>query len=382
MKAVNLDLVHTEHPLYAKLQSMGMPANKTEQYRNFAIKPLLAQKYHFYNPEKSVPKEGEKLVITNGSVSEFPSGVQVRYESDFVCDNAHYDVLYFYSHAVSVQTIYVEVTRESRFELEHICNQAETFLPYRIVISTAKNIHVEIFETFRFDASEQSFVLYGLDAFVNTDTTLRWIRNASINQAQAKLVGTHRFDVAREGALELNTFDFGDANALHLYKIDLAEHAWSRAAHLLYANTQARSGNIIAINHNEVYAKSAQEARYILADEAVGIFDSKIRVDAGAQHSHAVQNSKAILLSPHAHMYAKPQLEIYIDELEASHGATIGELDADALFYLNSRGIEAEEARKILVLAFAQSLIDSIGSSHYVEKINQAFEAAYYKKEQ
>lgn len=80
-------------------------------------------------------------------------------------------------------------------------------------------------------------------------------------------------------------------------------------------------------------------------------------------------------------MVAKPQLEIYIDELEASHGATTGQLDVKQLFYLQSRGISEVEARKMLVIAFANTLIETVRDSRQQEMIQQSFEEAFYRKD-
>jgi Fe-S cluster assembly protein SufD len=77
-------------------------------------------------------------------------------------------------------------------------------------------------------------------------------------------------------------------------------------------------------------------------------------------------------------MVAKPQLEIYIDELEASHGSTTGQLDEKQLFYLRSRGISAIEARKMLVIAFANTLIEKVKDSREQERIKEEFERAFY----
>ena len=77
-------------------------------------------------------------------------------------------------------------------------------------------------------------------------------------------------------------------------------------------------------------------------------------------------------------MASKPQLEIYIDDLEASHGSTTGQLDPQALFYLRSRGIGEEEAKKMLILAFANTLIDRIEDKVLREWIHYNFEAVYY----
>ena len=378
MQAVTLDFVDTNNPLYEHLSLLGLPGNKTEHYKHFAIKALLAREYTLSKPQIFTPSEGEKLVIQNGVVTEFPKGVKISFKDDFRVDMEHYDALYFLSHALTPAVICIEVLEDTVFELEHEFTYKQTFLPYRISFKTTPNTRVEVFERFQTQGSEKSLLLYGIDAEVSADSTLCWIRDENTSQEDAAVIGTHHYDVAKQGALELKTFDFGSGLALHLYKIDLSDYAWADASHLLLATEEARRGNIVHINHNKPYAKSVQEARTILKGKATGIFDGKIRVDHEARYSNAKQNSKAVLLSEHAYMYAKPQLEIHIDELEASHGSTIGQLDIDALFYLRSRGITLDEARKMLVLAFADTLIDTVGNEKAVEKIHADFERAYY----
>jgi len=290
----------------------------------------------------------------------------------------HYDALYFLSHALTPAVICIEAWEDIVFELEHEFTKKQTFLPYRISFKTAPNTRVEVLERFQTQGSEKSLLLYGLDAEVSADSTLCWIRDENTPYEDATVIGTHHYNVAKQGALELKTFDFGSGLALHLYKIDLSDYAWTDASHLVLATEEARRGNVALINHNKPYAKSVQEARTILKGKATGIFESRIHVGHEAKYSNAKQNSKAVLLGENAYMYAKPQLEIYIDELEASHGATIGQLDIDALFYLRSRGISLDEARKMLVLAFADILIDTLTNKEAVEKIHTDFETAYY----
>jgi Fe-S cluster assembly protein SufD len=77
-------------------------------------------------------------------------------------------------------------------------------------------------------------------------------------------------------------------------------------------------------------------------------------------------------------MISKPQLEIYIDELEASHGSTTGQLNEEQLFYLQSRGISYKEARKMLVIAYANTLIETVKDSRHQERIKAAFEEVFY----
>ena len=81
-------------------------------------------------------------------------------------------------------------------------------------------------------------------------------------------------------------------------------------------------------------------------------------------------------------MASKPQLEIYIDDLEASHGSTTGQLDKAQLFYLRSRGIKEEDAKKMLILGFANEIIDSIENEDMRECVHASFESAYYGKPQ
>ena len=378
MQAVTLSLGDKNHKLYGYLNDLGIPGNKTEQYKNFAIKPVLAKTYNIQTVTVGEAVEGSKLIIKNGEVTEYPKGITVTAQNDFNADTTHYDALYYLSHIMTPAVISIELTDNTQFEIEHVFDEKETLLSYRIFIQTAPNTQVEIFETFQMQGSDDSLLLYGIDADIAGDSTLRWIRNENTFAEDSIVVGTHCFDVQKQGAFELKTFDFGSGKALHIYKIDLSDYGWADAAHLLLATKEAHRGNVVAINHNKPYAKSVQEARSILKDKATGIFDGKILVAHDANYSNAKQNSKAILLGENAHMYAKPQLEIYTDELEASHGSTIGQLEEDLLFYLRSRGISLEESRKILVLAFADTLIDSVKNKSALEKIHKDFEKSYY----
>jgi len=380
MAPVTPDLIPDEAntQLHERFMALGLPGNKTEQYRHFAIKPLLSREYELKSIPEHTPEIGTRLVIENGSVTEIPACCSVTYVSPFAADTEHYDALYFLSHLLAPTVICIEVADDAVFDVHHIVSEAQTLLPYRLCFSVLDGKRVEIFETFETKGSENSLLLYGIDAEIRPHATLRWIRDEDGSASETSVVGTHRFDVRENGALELKTFDFGSVQALHLYKIDLGEYGWCDADHLLLATEDARRGNVVHINHNRPYAKCVQDARTILKNRATGIFDGLVRVGESARYASAHQNSKAVLLDKNAYMYAKPQLEIYTDELEASHGATIGELDEQALFYLRSRGIAESEAKKMLVLAFADVLIDSVGDGELAERIHTDFERAYF----
>ena len=114
----------------------------------------------------------------------------------------------------------------------------------------------------------------------------------------------------------------------------------------------------------------------IAKGKSTGVFNGKIFVRKDAQKTNAYQSSKNILLSDDATINTKPQLEIYADDVKCSHGTSTGKIDEDALYYLKARGIGDDNARKLLLQAFAQELIDKIEIESLKEKVLHLFEKA------
>lgn len=112
------------------------------------------------------------------------------------------------------------------------------------------------------------------------------------------------------------------------------------------------------IHHESPHCQSRQTVRTVLQDEGIGVFQGKILVDQKAQKTDGYQMNQALLLSDMAQMNSKPELEIYADDVRCSHGATIGALDEEQLFYLRSRGIAKEQARSILIRAFLNESLE------------------------
>jgi Fe-S cluster assembly protein SufD len=118
-------------------------------------------------------------------------------------------------------------------------------------------------------------------------------------------------------------------------------------------------------HHNEIkhmapHCSSHEHFRGILAGKSSAVFNGKIYIGKDAQQTTTSQLNKNILLSPHCEIYTKPELEIYADDVKATHGATVGQLDREALHYLQCRGIPQEQAKSILVGAFTSSLLDEV----------------------
>lgn len=112
-------------------------------------------------------------------------------------------------------------------------------------------------------------------------------------------------------------------------------------------------------------------ARSVLGGKSCGVFQGKVIVRPDAQHVEAYQNSNALMLSDNAVMNAKPELEIYADDVECAHGSAIGEIDRDALFFLQSRGIEQSAARGLLIQGFLADVLDRIADADLQDTLKQ-----------
>jgi len=116
--------------------------------------------------------------------------------------------------------------------------------------------------------------------------------------------------------------------------------------------------NFMHVEHAAPHCSSRQFYNGILDGQAHGVFHGRIVVHKAAQKTDAKQTNRNLLLNDDAQIDTKPQLEIYADDVKCTHGATIGQIEENALFYLRSRGISESEARKLLLLAFAEECLE------------------------
>jgi Fe-S cluster assembly protein SufD len=129
---------------------------------------------------------------------------------------------------------------------------------------------------------------------------------------------------------------------------------------LFFSDKNQHVDNYVFINHAKPNCTSSQLYKGVLDNESTGAFTGKILVDRDAQKTLAYQKNSNLLLTNEAKMNTKPQLEIYADDVKCSHGATVGQLDEEALFYLRSRGIPERESRLMLMYAFAHEVLHEI----------------------
>ena len=129
---------------------------------------------------------------------------------------------------------------------------------------------------------------------------------------------------------------------------------------LYLANGRRLIDNHTTIHHARPHCSSHELYKGILDDQARAVFNGKIVVAIDAQKTDAKQTNKALLLSEDAQINTKPELEIFADDVKCTHGATVGQLDDDALFYLRARGLAHDQARSMLIHAFASDLLNRI----------------------
>lgn len=165
-------------------------------------------------------------------------------------------------------------------------------------------------------------------------------------------------EVGRDSEFNHCAFDLGGGLIRNDLTVDIAEPGSRTAFDGLYLiGDRQHVDNHTRADHRVGPAESQQEYRGILTGHSRGVWNGKAIVHVGADGTDAAQANHNLLLSDKAEIDAKPELEIYADDVKCSHGTTIGQLDETALFYLRTRGLSKHEAKQVLTRAFAQSIV-------------------------
>jgi Fe-S cluster assembly protein SufD len=204
-------------------------------------------------------------------------------------------------------------------------------------------------------ANDNSFIDYS--KIQNENSLSTQISNTFVNQQKGSNFTTNTITL-HGGLIRNNVFvnldgEGSENNTYGLFLCDQQQHVASYTY----------------VRHEKPNCRSNQLFKGILDNKATGAFNGKIYVNNDAQKTEAYQRNNNILLSSDARMYTKPHLEIYADDVKCSHGATIGQLDNEALFYIRSRGISYKEARFLLMYAFANEIISKINIGYLKERI-------------
>jgi Fe-S cluster assembly protein SufD len=238
--------------------------------------------------------------------------------------------------------------------------EASTLCHPRLLVVAEPNAEATLVETYLGDS--------GATYFTNAVTEVALGEGARLRHLRLQLEGDLAFHIAslavqqeRGSTYDSHVVSFGS----RLARLDLRlvlEGPGAEAAldGLFVASGEQHLDHHTLVDHRAERGTSRQQYRGILAGRARTVFDGLVRVRPGAQATNAQQEIRHLLLSEGALAHAKPSLEIEADQVRVSHGATVGELDPDPLFYLRSRGIDEAVARSMLVQAFAEAVLTKV----------------------
>ena len=198
------------------------------------------------------------------------------------------------------------------------------------------------------------------EVFVGENAHFDLIRVQNEHNAACKITHTFIHQEKNSVASSNNMTLHGGLIRNSTYHYLGGERAESNSFGLYLTDKWQHVDNFVNIDHAFPNCTSNQLFKGVLDDMSTGAFNGRILVQPGAQGTLAYQKNNNILMTDDAKMDTKPQLEIYADDVKCSHGATIGQLDNDALFYLQSRGIDKREARLMLMFGFAHEVIQNI----------------------
>ena len=235
--------------------------------------------------------------------------------------------------------------------------EAALALP-RILVIAGKGSSCRIIERHVSDDSHSSLSSGITELFLDKRAQLDY-HIVQTQSRSAYQIASSWAELAENSRLNCHTITVGGA----LIRNDLTVDLCGTGAQCSILGTYCLSGrqhvdNHITVVHSAPGCTSNELYKGVLNQRARGVFHGRIRVEADAQQTDAQQSNKTLLLSRDAEIDTKPQLEIYADDVKCSHGATIGQLDESAVFYLRSRGIDTDSARSLLIHSFVNEVLD------------------------
>jgi len=239
-------------------------------------------------------------------------------------------------------------------------NETELMLQPRNLIIAGENSYVQIIE--RHQSLSKNVVLTNsvTEIFANKRAIIDYYKIQN-DEKSASLIDSTYVQQKQNSHVSVNTFSFGGnltRNNLEFYQE--GEHIDSTLNGITIIGKKQLVDNHTLVIHKQPNCESHELYKGIYFDKSTGVFNGKVIVEKEAQKTNAFQQNNNILIDDGATINAKPQLEIFADDVKCSHGCTIGQLDENALFYLRTRGIPKKEANGLLLYAFANDALEKI----------------------
>jgi len=250
-------------------------------------------------------------------------------------------------------------------------NEAALLVQPRNLVIVGENSHVQIIE--RHQSLTENPVL------TNSVTEIYAQKRAIVDYykiqndtLEANLIDNTYVSQKQESHVSVHTFSFGGnltRNNLNFYHF--GERLTSTLNGITIIGEKQHVDHYTLVKHSTPNCESFQDYKGIYSDRSTGVFNGKVYVEKEAQKTNAFQKSNNILLSDKATINAKPQLEIFADDVKCSHGCTVGQLDETAMFYMQQRGIPKKEAKALLMYAFSNAVIESIKIPELKQRITK-----------
>ena len=243
--------------------------------------------------------------------------------------------------------------------LIHKLKDNETIFSNSLKIKVAKDIKASVVEVF-VNSCENSFYAVNRKIELEENASLEYVKIQDINSSNSMIFAL-AVNQKNNSNLEISNFEYGNGFVINSFEnIINSEFTNYELNGLVKLFSEATTSNLIKTIHNEKSSNSNINYKHSLKDSSKAVFKAKSIVNETALFSKAFQNCNTILLSDDATIFAQPHLEIYIDELQASHGTTTGTLNKEQLLYLQSRGINETKAYEMLLEAFEKAIVDNI----------------------
>ena len=380
---------------FARFTDLGFPKTSLERWRFTNVAPIAAGEFRLREPtavESSsvAPYElhgvdGPQAVFVDGRfvadlsrLDDLPAGFEVRSLADALRTDPEAVTPYLGGlagvddHAfTALNTALIQdgaVIRipdhavvETPLHLLFLSTDADDRMSHpRVLVIGGENSQIRIVESYaglgeaRYFTNTVVEVLVGDGAVVDHYKLIR-------DSLKAFHVGSMHVRVGRSASFSSHAISLGGALVSNDVDAELAGEGGECTLNGLYlVNAQRLVDNHTTIRHLKPHCTSHELYKGILDDKARAVFNGKIIVAIDAQKTDAKQTNKALLLSEDAQINTKPELEIFADDVKCTHGATVGQLDDAALFYLRARGLGHLQARNVLIHAFASDLLQRI----------------------
>lgn len=399
-------LHHLKREAIEKFSGQGFPTTKDEEWKYTNLSQMLADNFNpFVTPDISTIKlprlfSGQELttiVLVNGKlireksdINHLPDFMQVEAlsslpENDVVrliSSSPSEDVFTNLNTAFFQDGVYIRIMNNYIEKKPlHILNVTRTngnqpLCQPRTILHIETGANARILETF-IGTDGESY-------FTNPVSTYQLADNASVEHYRVQLDGDHAYHISntevhleRAANFVSHSISIGSLLNRNDYNVVLSgEDANCTLNGLYIGDKEQLIDNRTLIAHTRPHCTSTQVYKGILDQKARGVFNGKIHVYPDAQKTNAIQSNNCLLLSDDAVMNAKPQLEIYADDVRCTHGATVGQLDSEAYFYLQSRGIDRKTAQGMLIHAFASDVLTSMS----LESVKNWVTALFVKK--